>query len=234
MNLSTRLVTAEHGFDDLDVEGLPQVHRACIGHGIRNGAIFNVYCTNGVKLGATWRGSVEDSLRKFAETNQRYRDLLDEAPAAGSIGKHDWAVGVATEDGCPVFVDDRQLGYQASPRLAICHALSIIARLQADGDYRLNDKPAGFLPPPLVTVYAPAFAMTITEAIKKHGLEFLRGRAVTDGADPLYIHDKDLDAAIALWSDEPENAYLQKRFYGGGERNAEMCRWIYGSYKVVA
>lgn len=234
MNISLTLVNHEHGFDDFNVEGLPKVHRACVGHGIREGDIFNVYCADGVKLGAVWRGSVEDSLRKFAVVNQRYRDLLDVLPASGSVGKHDWCVGAATEDGCLVFVDDRPLGYQASPWLATCYALSVIARLQADGDYRLNDKPAGFLPPPLSSVFAPAFAMTITEAVMKHGLEFLRGRAVTDGHNTLYIHDKDLDAAIELWADEPEKARLQKRFYGGKERNDEMCQWIYGSYKVIA
>lgn len=234
MNITTQLVTAENGFDDLDVEGLPKVHRACVGHGIRRGDIFNVYCADGVKLGATWQGSVEDSLRKFAENNQRYRDLLDEAPASGSIGKHDWCLGAPCEDGYPVFVDDRQLGYRASPRLAICYALSVIARLQADGDYRLNDKPSGFMPPPMATPYAPPFALTITEAIKLHGLEFLRDRAVTDGNGVLYVHDKDLDAALALWEDEPDQAYLQKRFYGGAERNAAICQWIYGSYRLVA
>lgn len=75
--------------------------------------------------------------------------------------------------------------------------------------------------------------ITIKETIRLHGLEFLRGRAVTDGTRTLYIHDKDLDAAIALWADEPENAHLQRRFYGAEARNAEMCEWIYSSYLVV-
>lgn len=176
MILATTLVSSENGFDDFDVEGLPKVHRACVGHGIGKGAIFNVYCADGVKLGATWLGSLEDSLHTFVKSHQRYRDLLDEAPASGSIGKHDWCVSAATGDGYLVHVDDRPVGYRASPRLAICYAFLLIARLQADGDYRLNDKPAGFSPPPLAMVYAPPFAMTITEAIKKYGLEFLRGR----------------------------------------------------------
>ena len=75
--------------------------------------------------------------------------------------------------------------------------------------------------------------MNITEAIKKHGLEYLRGRAVTDGSRRLFIHDDDLNAAIALWADEPEHAYRQRRFYGGDTRNAPMCAWIYGSYTVL-
>ena len=233
LSITTHLTSADNGFDDLDVEGLPKVHRACVGHGIRTGDIFNVYCADGVKLGAEWHGSVEDSLRRFAVRNERYRALLDTVPASGSIGKHDWTIGPETGDGYLVHVDDRPVSYRASPRLAICHAYAVIARLQADGDYRLNDKPAGFLPPPLATVYVPEFALTITEAVKMYGLPFLRGRPVTDGHRTLYIHDRDLDAAIALWADEQDKAYLQKRFYGGEARNSAMCLWIYGSFKVL-
>ena len=69
--------------------------------------------------------------------------------------------------------------------------------------------------------------MTITEAIRKHGLEFLRGRVVANGSQRLIINDKD------LWEDEPENAYRQRRFYGSEVRNDPMhCVWIYGSYQV--
>lgn len=64
-----------------------------------------------------------------------------------SIGSHDWALGKACEDGIPVFVDDRQLSYRKTQSEAVAYALEIIARLRADGDYRLNDRPQGFLPP---------------------------------------------------------------------------------------
>ncbi|TXT25430.1 MAG: hypothetical protein FD131_4631 [Rhodocyclaceae bacterium] len=75
--------------------------------------------------------------------------------------------------------------------------------------------------------------MTITEAIRKYGLEFLRGRVVTNGSQRLIINDKDLDAAIELWNGEPENAHRQKRFYGSEVRNDPMhCVWIYGCYQV--
>lgn len=75
--------------------------------------------------------------------------------------------------------------------------------------------------------------MTITEAIRKHGLEFLRGRVVTDGSQRLIINDKDLNAAIELWQDEPGNAYRQRRFYGSEVRNdPKHCLWIYGSFQV--
>ena len=60
--------------------------------------------------------------------------------------------------------------------------------------------------------------MTITEAIRKHGLEFLRGRVVANGSQRLIINDKDLDAAIELWEDEPENAYRQLLRLRGQER----------------
>ncbi len=76
-------------------------------------------------------------------------------------------------------------------------------------------------------------ALTITEAIRKHGLEYLRGRAVSNGTVRLYIHDSDLDAAIDLWADEPDKAYLQRRFYGAETRNDPLkCVWIYGCYLV--
>ena len=75
--------------------------------------------------------------------------------------------------------------------------------------------------------------MTITEAIRKHGLEFLRGRAIIDGARRLYIHDKVLDEAIELWADEPENAYQQKRFYGSEVRNDDLVEWIYGNSQLA-
>lgn len=65
------------------------------------------------------------------------------------VGRHDWGVGAKCEDGYPVFVDDRQLSYRPTPLAAKAYALEIIARLRADGDYRLNDRPQGFLPPEL-------------------------------------------------------------------------------------
>lgn len=68
---------------------------------------------------------------------------------SGQIGRHDWAIGETCEDGVPVFVDDRQLSYRKDVGAAKAYAHEIIARLQADGDYRLNDRPAGFLPPSL-------------------------------------------------------------------------------------
>ena len=75
--------------------------------------------------------------------------------------------------------------------------------------------------------------MNIQEAIKQHGLDYLRGRAVTDGHSKLFIHDNDLNAAIELWADEPQNAHQHHRFYGGETRNAKECVWIYRSYGVM-
>jgi len=65
----------------------------------------------------------------------------------GEVGKHEWCIGERCEDGYQVFVDDRQLSNRATPELARDFALDVIANLQADGDYRLNDRPSGFLPP---------------------------------------------------------------------------------------
>lgn len=149
MPITTRLLSSEHGFDDFDVLGLPKVHRVCVGHGIKKGDIFNVYCDDGCKLGATWHGLLERSLLSFSIAHAGYRGLVEAIPTSGEDGRHDWAIGKGCEDGFPVFVDDRQLSYRPTPRAARALALEVIARCRADGDYRLNDKPAGFSPPPL-------------------------------------------------------------------------------------
>ena len=73
--IKVELVSSEHGFKDFDVANLPNVHRACVSHGIKKGDIFNVYCSNGVKLGATWCGGIVQSLANFAETHALYRQL---------------------------------------------------------------------------------------------------------------------------------------------------------------
>lgn len=80
----------------------------------------------------------------------RVANTANESSAMGSIGKHDWCLGAKTEDGYLVFVDDRPLSYKPTANEAKTYALEIIDRLIADGDYRLNDRPAGFLPPALV------------------------------------------------------------------------------------
>jgi hypothetical protein len=71
--------------------------------------------------------------------------------------------------------------------------------------------------------------LPIREAIRRYGLEQLRGRAVFDGPNPVYISDSSLDDAITLWQDEPQNAYLHRRFYGAETYNANLVRWIYSS-----
>lgn len=61
-DIKTTLTSSENGFDDYDVEGIPCVHRVCIGQGIKKGDIFNVYCSDSVKLGGAWQGTLEKSL----------------------------------------------------------------------------------------------------------------------------------------------------------------------------
>jgi hypothetical protein len=74
--LAAQLRSAEHGFDDYDIHGLPKVHRVAIGHGIQSGEIFNVYGNGGIKLGARWEGSLETSLFAFAANHPGYRELI--------------------------------------------------------------------------------------------------------------------------------------------------------------
>lgn len=61
------LVSSEHGFDDYDVEGIPTVHRVTVGHGIRKGDLFNVYCEESRKIGAVWHGTLQKSLEHLAD-----------------------------------------------------------------------------------------------------------------------------------------------------------------------
>ena len=147
--ITTRLFSSANGVADYDAEGLRKVHRACVGDNIKDGDIFNVDCDGGAKLGAVWRSNLERSLSLFSESHPAYLEMLQEVPHHGNVGRHDWAIGAPCEDCYPVFVDDRQLSYRRTEKAAMAYALEIIARLQADGDYRLNEKPAGFLPPPL-------------------------------------------------------------------------------------
>lgn len=87
MPITTRLLSSEHGFDDFDVLGLPKVHRVCVGHGIKKGDIFNVYCDDGCKLGATWHGSLERSLLSFSIAHAGYRGLVEAIPTSGEDGR---------------------------------------------------------------------------------------------------------------------------------------------------
>ena len=175
MTITTSLVSSEHGFDDFDVQGLPMIHRACVGHGIKKGDIFNVYCGGGgIKLGGTWQGTLERSLSAFATSHPGYLELLEAIPSSGEVGRHDWCIGAGCEDGYPVFVDDRQLSYRPTPKEAMAYALEIIARLDADGDYRLNDRPTGFLPPPLPVAGDP----TTDQELEEHHEGFSIGDSV--------------------------------------------------------
>lgn len=93
----------------------------------------------------------------IAEMTERMQDLNEEdgdedaveepSTVSGSIGKHDWAIGPQCEDGFLVHVDDRPVSYRPTMEAAQSLVGNIILRLQRDGDYRLNDKPAGFMPP---------------------------------------------------------------------------------------
>ena len=94
-------------------------------------------------------GLRDQTYESLAELDVRfdYRVNLALERLHGEIGKHDWCVGEQCGDGYLAFVDDRPISYRSTPELARNLALDVIADLQADGDYRLNDKPQGFMPP---------------------------------------------------------------------------------------
>lgn len=61
-------VNSEHGYDDYDVIGHPVVHRITVGHGIKKGDIFNVYCADSRKVGGQWTGSLVPSFASVLQT----------------------------------------------------------------------------------------------------------------------------------------------------------------------
>lgn len=61
-------VNSEHGYDDYDVIGHPVVHRITVGHGIKKGDIFNVYCVDSRKVGGQWTGSLVPSFASVLQT----------------------------------------------------------------------------------------------------------------------------------------------------------------------
>lgn len=83
-------------------------------------------------------------------------DEDDRDDLKGTVGKHEWAIGIRREDGYPVFVDERPLPCQPTQKEAKSAALETIRRLQAEGDELLSDKPEGYLPLSLCEVSASA------------------------------------------------------------------------------
>ena len=60
--MDVALVSSANGFRDYDITGHPVVHRITVGHGIRKGENYNVYCNDGRKIGGVWQGGLEKSL----------------------------------------------------------------------------------------------------------------------------------------------------------------------------
>lgn len=111
--------------------------------------ITGFYQKEACPLYATGRRYLVDSSSPWfpVRESELQRDEDDRDDLKGAVDKHEWVIGIKCEDGYPVFVDDRQLSYRPTQVAAKAYALEIIARLKADGDYRLDDKPQGFLPP---------------------------------------------------------------------------------------
>lgn len=80
----------------------------------------------------------------------------------------------------------------------------------------------------------PTENLTIKEAIKQFGLEYLRGKPIVDGSSIVYIANGSLDDAIDLWADEPENQHRHRRFYGAAADNPpDRYSWIYSSMQLA-
>jgi hypothetical protein len=59
------LHTDKNGYSDYDVEGHPVVKRACVAPTLKKGDRFNLYCHDGSKVGAVWRGDLRSSIDAF-------------------------------------------------------------------------------------------------------------------------------------------------------------------------
>ena len=62
IQIDVQRTSVDHGFNDFDVSGDTYVHRVTVGDGIKKGDYFNVYGPEGSKNGATWLGTLEESL----------------------------------------------------------------------------------------------------------------------------------------------------------------------------
>ena len=70
--------------------------------------------------------------------------------------------------------------------------------------------------------------LRISIAVAKYGLEYLRGKPIEMGGGRVaYIHEADLDEAIALYADEPDLAFRHDRFYA-----TELPNSPYGGFWV--
>lgn len=65
--VSLKLVSNEHGFSDYDVSGHSTIKRVTVGQNMRKGERFNVYFKDGSKGGATWAGTLAQSMDRLLD-----------------------------------------------------------------------------------------------------------------------------------------------------------------------
>jgi hypothetical protein len=144
----------------------------------------------------------------------------------GSIGKHDWALGQECEDGIPVFVDDRQLSYRKTHEKALAYAQNIIERLIADGDYRLSDRPAGFLPPELQSKETSvqieeqnSIAQVFLGLLKDAWSVVVEGKMLSGWTVAQTNGDKENEVALFTWEEDGSKCSMKLTESGvsGGE-----------------
>ena len=80
--VSIKLLSSEHGFDDYEVEGCP-VHRVTVPHGIKRNGLFNVYGPGTLKRGGMWQGSIEKSIMAFL--NDHHQQEQQSKPENGRV-----------------------------------------------------------------------------------------------------------------------------------------------------
>lgn len=76
--VTATMVTAEHGYDDYDLQGQPSgvlLRRICVPHTVKHGDRVNVYYDESSKRGAAWRGSLQKTLEGFVKEPGHEADL---------------------------------------------------------------------------------------------------------------------------------------------------------------
>lgn len=157
MKITETILSASHR--NYRIEGLALITAAHVPRSRRRVTEFTLTGVDGIVLTAPWTGSIESAVAFFELYHPKYKLLLGRV-VKGTAGTHDWCIGDPCEDGYLVYVDDRPVTYRDTLCAAQLFAFDLIERLQADGDYRLNEQPNGFNPPltpraPMRFSYAP-------------------------------------------------------------------------------
>jgi hypothetical protein len=131
------LVSSAHGFDDYYVEGIPTVRRVTIGHGIRKGQGFNVYCDDSRKIGGIWKGTLGASLKHLAARLATEAAQARNAPQSVQYVIHSLSERQADQDGkVGAFWSNEEGwgGFESATRFSTAERMSNMLPISTRGD----------------------------------------------------------------------------------------------------